>query len=343
MNIRVTVGCFDCHPSTVNSQQRVHSFTRACRTGQYSTCTLVINKKQRSLHFVLPQAMSFSSRRRNYLLTPHRRDGLIEWYDTRKSRALRTVSRLSASLLMLVFVVVAFIGVLRACRMKSMLQHSFVLDALETTGADTFSHFEMLIEEHRELTAQQQNANDLDSLFPTSRLKQLVPTIGVFHTPLPLRAAFEVYNDKHRLTKRKHIQVSFNECRHILNLAQIMALRKVQKPEAQKVLATTLKEDSVEQGSSNQPSKADNIPSIRRKFRMESIGSFNDLGEEDMPADLAGFNGPKLISFDGDQTLYSDGQNFERNPRLAFYLYLLLRHGVTIAVVTAAGYEYMVR
>jgi IMP-specific 5'-nucleotidase len=244
---------------------------------------------------------------------------------------------------MLVFVVVAFIGVLRACRMKSMLQHSFVLDALETTGADTFSHFEMLIEEHRELTAQQQNANDLDSLFPTSRLKQLVPTIGVFHTPLPLRAAFEVYNDKHRLTKRKHIQVSFNECRHILNLAQIMALRKVQKPEAQKVLATTLKEDSVEQGSSNQPSKADKIPFIRRKFRMESIGSFNDLGEEDMPADLAGFNGPKLISFDGDQTLYSDGQNFERNPRLAFYLYLLLRHGVTIAVVTAAGYEYMVR
>lgn len=43
--------------------------------------------------------MSFSSRRRNYLLTPHRRDGLIE-------------------------------------SMKSMLMHSFVLDALETTGAD---------------------------------------------------------------------------------------------------------------------------------------------------------------------------------------------------------------
>ena len=27
-----------------------------------------------------PCPMSFSSRRRNYLLTPHRRDGLIEWY-----------------------------------------------------------------------------------------------------------------------------------------------------------------------------------------------------------------------------------------------------------------------
>ena len=28
----------------------------------------------------LKKKMSFSSRRRNYLLTPHRRDGLIEWY-----------------------------------------------------------------------------------------------------------------------------------------------------------------------------------------------------------------------------------------------------------------------
>jgi IMP and pyridine-specific 5'-nucleotidase len=50
--------------------------------------------------------------------------------------------------------------------------------------------------------------------------------------------------------------------------------------------------------------------------------------------------GPKLLCFDGDQTLYSDGANFESNPKLAKYLYLLLKHGVTIAVVTAAGYEY---
>lgn len=28
--------------------------------------------------------MSFSSRRRNYLLTPHRRDGLIEWREYSK-------------------------------------------------------------------------------------------------------------------------------------------------------------------------------------------------------------------------------------------------------------------
>ena len=52
------------------------------------------------------------------------------------------------------------------------------------------------------------------------------------------------------------------------------------------------------------------------------------------------FLGPKLLCFDGDQTLYSDGANFEQSPKLAKYLYLLLKHGATIAVVTAAGYEY---
>eukprot|EP00985_Skeletonema_marinoi_P028476 scaffold24987_cov132-Skeletonema_marinoi.AAC.1 len=56
--------------------------------------------------------------------------------------------------------------------------------------------------------------------------------------------------------------------------------------------------------------------------------------------DRTALPGPKLICFDGDQTLYSDGANFESNPRLAKYLFLLLKHGVTIAVVTAAGYEY---
>jgi IMP and pyridine-specific 5'-nucleotidase len=86
-----------------------------------------------------------------------------------------------------------------------MLQHSFVLDALEETGANTFSHFEDLISEHRRM------ASDPNSSASHSRLKRLVPTIGEFHTHLPLRQAFEIYNEKHRLTKRKHIQISFNE------------------------------------------------------------------------------------------------------------------------------------
>jgi hypothetical protein len=120
--------------------------------------------------------------------------------------------------------------------MKSMLQHSFVLDALETTAADTFSHFEVLIEEHRRFDAQQRqqqpqftdmtigttnsmtttnmgsssssssHQNNRTTLSSNahqkqlqSRLQQLVPTIGSFHTPLPLREAFEIYNEKHRL------------------------------------------------------------------------------------------------------------------------------------------------
>lgn len=104
-----------------------------------------------------------------------------------------------------------------------MLQHSFVLDALETTAADTFSHFEVLIEEHRRFDTQQQslrirdisgpdigimtnsmptsynNTNNTHTKQQQSRLQQLVPTIGSFHTPLPLREAFEIYNEKHRL------------------------------------------------------------------------------------------------------------------------------------------------
>ena len=194
--------------------------------------------------------------------------------------------------------------------MKSMLMHSFVLDALETTGADTFSHFEVLVDEHRRLEAEKSTR--------PSRLKTLVPTVGTFHTHLPLRQAFEVYNSKHCLTKRKHIQVSFNEIRHIMNLAQVMAMRKpstdeeIEKKES--LYVDTLAHTS-----------ARNL-------------SDDDLREENInPGQL---NGPKLITFDGDQTLYSDGSNFESNPKLAHYLCMLLRHGVTVAVVTTAGYEY---
>ena len=199
-------------------------------------------------------------------------------------------------------------------RMKNMLQHSFVLDALETTGADTFSHFEVLIQEHRELG---------DSPQP-SRLQQLVPTIGTFHTHLPLRDAFLIYNEKHRLTKRKHIQISFNEIRHILNLAQIMELRKERDGESVKTMMTS---------SSRLDSEDDS-----RQAWVDDM----EIPDTDDSAPVAQLNGPKLISFDGDQTLYSDGANFEENPKLANYLYLLLRHGVFVAVVTAAGYDYNV-
>mmetsp|Transcript_7626 Transcript_7626/g.18366 ORF Transcript_7626/g.18366 Transcript_7626/m.18366 type:complete len:456 (-) Transcript_7626:30-1397(-) len=185
--------------------------------------------------------------------------------------------------------------------MKSMLTHSFVLDALETSGGDTFSHFEMLVEEHRRLEAEGSGR--------PSRLKQLVPTVGTFHTRLPLRQAFEVYNEKYKLTKRKHIQISFNEIRHIMNLAQVMAMRGVCEPK-----------DGSKEGDAE----------------------VKDAESTDCKNSVEEFNGPKMITFDGDQTLYSDGSNFDSNPRLANYLYELVHSGVTVAVVTAAGYEYNV-
>lgn len=187
-----------------------------------------------------------------------------------------------------------------------MLSHSFVLDCLETTAAETFSHFEVLIEEHRRIEAE-------GSIRP-SPLKQLVPTVGAFHTRLPLRQAFEIYNEKHRLTNRKHIQISFNEIRHILNLAQVMAMRTPFDYDS-------ARKDELFQSVSHLPDDDD-----------------GDIKEESIQPEQ--WDGPKMITFDADQTLYTDGSNFDSNPRLANYLYLLLRHGVAVAIVTAAGYEY---
>jgi hypothetical protein len=245
--------------------------------------------------------------------------------------------------------------------MKEMLNHSFVLDALDTTAADTFSHFEMLIEEHR--------SND-DTLGP-SRLQVLVPTVGTFHTSLPLRKAFVAYNKKYALTKRKFITISFNELRHILNLAQIMALRGVgdeeeDKKDFQKYLKTWTSSPGgySHAGKLLPPAILPPILSLEDSVMQESgedvdvdvvklIVKSHDLGQSEnilsdksakscssSGASTTQFKGPRMITFDGDQTLYSDGSNFEGNPQLASYLYLLLRHGVTLAVVTAAGYEY---
>jgi len=246
--------------------------------------------------------MSFSSRRRNYLLTPHRRDGLTEW-------------------------------------MKSLLTHSFVLDALDETAPGTFAHCEMLIEEHRKI-AQEENDDNGDSTprhpLRLSQLKQLVPSVGTFHTHLPLRKAFEAYNAKYCLTARHHVQITFNELRHILNLAQIMAMRGIQCHD---------EECDISYDRWTQPISEARMSKVALEFSRGLIrDDDNDDDEEDATSEnggeMDGFEGPKMITFDGDQTLYSDGANFESNPKLANHLYVLLLKGVTIAVVTAAGYEY---
>lgn len=219
-----------------------------------------------------------------------------------------------------------------------MLTHSFVLDCLEDTGADTFAHFEVLIEEHRMV---QQDDGENSNGRP-SRLKQLVPTVGTFHTPLPLRQAYELYNQKHRLSKRKHIQISFNELRHILNLAQILAMRKVEVEIPGIITERWFQQhggsSSVHSIALGAASSGDS--SSTANMTPDDVDSATQSTHHDSDNDE--FNGPKMITFDGDQTLYSDGSNFDsKNPRLASYICQLLKHGVIVAVVTAAGYEYM--
>ena len=224
-----------------------------------------------------------------------------------------------------------------------MLKHSFVLDALDTTGADTFSHFEMLIDEHRSL-------EESEDPQPPSRLRQLVPTVGNFFTRLPLRRAFLAYNAKYRVTKRRHVCISFNEIRHILNLAQIMALSGEANREelalgrweaSPLVLSTSPLEIPPELSLSLDQTIAEEADEDSDKHLATVSFAENHLSIDKNPEELLGqLKSPSMITFDGDQTLYSDGANFESNPLLANYLYLLLCHGVNIAVVTAAGYEY---
>ena len=96
--------------------------------------------------------------------------------------------------------------------MKEMLHHSFALNAPDTYYG-TMSFFEELIEEHRRSPT-------------TSRLRSYVPTIGKFHTPLQLKEAFRMYDNKYSISQRRCIPPSFNEIRHVLNLAQIISLGK---------------------------------------------------------------------------------------------------------------------
>ena len=86
-----------------------------------------------------------------------------------------------------------------------------------------------------------------------------------------------MYDAKYKVSSRRCVQASFNEVRHVLNLAQVLAMRETRL---------------------------------------------------------------RLVSFDGDCTLYSDGKDFS-DPKLARFIALLLsRGGVHVALVTAAGYAY---
>lgn len=109
-----------------------------------------------------------------------------------------------------------------------------------------------------------------------SKLKLLVPSVGLFFTPLPLQDAFERQDRKRFISSRRFVAPSFNDIRLILNTAQIL--------------------------------------SLVRNSRLD------------------------LVTFDGDVTLYDDGQSLtDDNPCIPRILDLM-RKGTRIGIVTAAGY-----
>ncbi|KAL8693023.1 MAG: hypothetical protein Q9224_003838 [Gallowayella concinna] len=109
-----------------------------------------------------------------------------------------------------------------------------------------------------------------------SKLKALVPSVGVFFTPLLLEEAFNFQDDRRKISSRRFVPPSFNDIRMTLNSAQLM--------------------------------------SLTRSGRIE------------------------LVTFDGDVTLYDDGESLtDENPVISRIL-RLLSQGTHIGIVTAAGY-----
>ncbi|KAJ2706511.1 IMP 5'-nucleotidase [Coemansia sp. IMI 203386] len=67
--------------------------------------------------------------------------------------------------------------------------------------------------------------------------------------------------------------------------------------------------------------------------------SFNDIRRIlNLAQVMAIANSLRLVTFDGDMTLYADGQNFEQDNELTSLLISLLRRNIAVAIVTAAGY-----
>ncbi|TPX64465.1 hypothetical protein SpCBS45565_g05838 [Spizellomyces sp. 'palustris'] len=113
-----------------------------------------------------------------------------------------------------------------------------------------------------------------NKLAELSRLSILVPSIGRFFTPLPLKDSFIKQDAKRSMAARRFVPPSFNDVRAILNDAQVTAI------------ASTV----------------------------------------------------KLITFDGDMTLYADGEDFAKDSQLVQLIIELLRNKLYVAIVTAAGY-----
>lgn len=164
---------------------------------------------------------------------------------------------------------------------KGLIAVPFVLQTGTESGADKlylqyrsiFGDIERLISEKIEIDNKRISGMSLED----SRLNQLVPQIGTFFTPLPLVEAFDIQERRRAICNRRMVSPSFNDIRHILNSAQILAMIKAK-----------------------------------------------DL---------------KLITFDGDVTLYEDGGSIEKGGKIVRRLISLLQRGYNVGIVTAAGYD----
>ncbi|KAI9795605.1 MAG: IMP 5'-nucleotidase [Piccolia ochrophora] len=88
--------------------------------------------------------------------------------------------------------------------------------------ADIMRDLEQLINEH--IHHQKAGTQHL------SKLKLLVPSVGVFFTPLALERAF-IYQDSHRcISSRYFVPPSFNDIRLVLNTAQLLTLCAIKDP-----------------------------------------------------------------------------------------------------------------
>lgn len=118
----------------------------------------------------------------------------------------------------------------------------------------------------------QQNAGTSEQ----SKLKSLVPSVGVFFTPLPLERAFLVQDERRRMSFRHFVPPSFNDVRLILNTAQVLS-----------------------------------------HFKTDPL---------------------QLITFDGDLTLYDDGESLKPDSPVIPRIFRLLERNICVGIVTAAGY-----
>ena len=109
-----------------------------------------------------------------------------------------------------------------------------------------------------------------------SKLKLLVPSVGMFFTPLPMQDAFKFQDERRYISSRRFVAPSFNDIRLILNTAQAM--------------------------------------SLVRGGRLE------------------------LVTFDGDVTLYDDGDVLRPDNPCIPRILDLMGKGSRIGIVTAAGY-----